>query len=683
MELYPHRNLFLIGDFVRMQRQSFCNFLERGLTKEFSKIRTIRNLETGMEVLFYPEQYLLTQPKHSPKEAILNAKTYESKIYVPAQLTNIRTGESTTQWVLLGGLPLMTKRGHFVVNGTPWVVVNQMVRTPGIYFQKRGRVFYADIVASRGAWVRLEARRGKLWARMKRAPRIPLPIFCLAFGTNIFNHIHKIPYADWPERPKKADIDAWRENLIYWERPPIGLARLRLQVALSEVDPRGEEAKILRRRLKNEPIKLPKTFAEADRWIQNETKKDRLLKAAKLEGEETDRKMLEMVHLLDNPPPFHLSVQSFRPALWGKLGNPKRYQLGEAGRLNLNSQLGNKVASYITFLTPSDLVLATEQLMARVFRARPVDDRDNLKNRKVRTSGELIQHQWLAGLLRLERLIRKGLNCSETPPSLPQLVTTKPIVGVFREFFGPNPLCQYMDQTNPLAEITHKRRVSLLGAGGLSRDTADIKVRGIHSTYYGRICPIETPEGKNAGLVHSLTVFAGVNRQGLFETPLHRVSKSQSQVASLPVSFFTANEQLTKVSPGDVNLALLKENAPVKLDTEFEKVEPHRVDFLSVSPLQMISVATSLIPFLEHDDANRALMGSNMQRQAIPVVVPDRPLVGTGLEGKTTADSGHVTQAMASGCVSFVSSDKIVVYSGSFAFDQRAELIVSDGWIKK
>nr|WQA10908.1 RNA polymerase beta subunit [Streptosarcina sp. YL-2023a] len=278
-----------------------------------------------------------------------------------------------------------------------------------------------------------------------------------------------------------------------------------------------------------------------------------------------------------------------------------------------------------------------------------MDDIDHLKNRRVKASGELIQTQIGTGFLRLEKLIREKMKKPKRNLSIRNLITTKPFNGALREFFGSSQLSQFMDQTNPLAEITHKRRVSSLGPGGISRETAGMAVRGIHPTHYGRICPIETPEGQNAGLVNSITTHAKVNSLGFLETPFYKVYLGQIQTKLGAVLFSAEKEENIKVAPGDLNLSdlnfLPKKSIPIRISEEFKKTPRNAVEYIALSPIQMISIATSLIPFLEHDDANRALMGSNMQRQAVPLINPERPIVGTGLEARVASDSGHLLQA--------------------------------------
>lgn len=339
--------------------------------------------------------------------------------------------------------------------------------------------------------------------------------------------------------------------------------------------------------------------------------------------------------------------------LFRKFMNPRTYNLGLVGRMRLNKKFG--ISEKDLTLTRLDIFCAINYLINLKFGITSVDDIDNLKNRRVKASGELIQNQLNTGLIRLEKTIREKMKKVKKGLTIQNLITTKPINGALREFFGSSPLSQYLDQTNPLAEITHKRRLSSLGPGGLSRETAGMAVRSIHPTHYGRICPIETPEGRNAGLVNSMTIHARINSHGFLKTPFYNVYQGQiqKQDSSLrdarPLYFSAEQEELVKVAPGDLKASKLNflsiSKIPIRIEKDYYRVSREQVEYIAMSPIQMISIATSLIPFLEHDDANRALMGSNMQRQAVPIMLPERPIVGTGLEARAAGDSGYVVQS--------------------------------------
>ncbi len=504
-----------------------------------------------------------------------------------------RNREGTLSWVLLGNLPLMTKRGHFVINGSPRVLVNQLTRCPGIYFHERRwgvgktekRLVYADFVSRRGAWLRLQAdKAGEVWARLKRTPKVPFALFY-------------------------QSMIACECNPLQW------------------------------------------TASDQDTLIE----------------------MYEEV----NPTKRESSAEGGKAFLDQKFKNPRTYDLGVTGRDQLNIRFGTSIATQQ--LTSKDLYYAFEQIKElqnhRIF----ADDIDNLSNRRVRAAGDLVQGQFETGLYRLEKVVLAKMRKPIADVSCKTLLTSKPLNGALREFFGSSPLSQYMDQTNPLAEITQKRRVSSLGPGGISRETAGMAIRGIHPTHYGRICPIETPEGKNAGLVNSLTAFTQVREDGTLESPYYSILQGQVQNEGgfrfLPVE--EEEQHSIKIAPGDVkvtdsrflpsNLFPIREAGNPQED--FRHASREMVNVMAVSPIQMISIATSLIPFLEHDDANRALMGSNMQRQAVPLLRPERPIVGTGLEALVVAASGHAVESHRSGYVSLVSNEQVMIYSKSFLFN--------------
>ena len=359
-----------------------------------------------------------------------------------------------------------------------------------------------------------------------------------------------------------------------------------------------------------------------------------------------------------------------RKWLFKKFMNPRSYDLGKQGRISLNKKLGLSISLRQLTLTGDDILATTDYLLKLEKGLKSVDDIDHLKNRRVRTSGQLIQIQLAIGLIRLEKIVREKMSKDTTPLNINTLVQTKLFNGALKEFFGSSPLSQFMDQINPLSELTHKRRLSSLGPGGVTRDNATLEIRGIHPSHYGRICPIETPEGKNTGLVNSMTTYAKVNAEGLIETPFYKVYQGQVQ-KNLGICFLSAEqEEKVKVAPGDLSISMLgflpNSLIPVRVADEFTKIHRDEIQFLAVSPIQMISVATSLIPFLEHDDANRALMGSNMQRQAVPLMRAQRPIVGTGLEVKAVSDSSQIVQAKFSGFISYVSAEKIIIYELSF-----------------
>nr|YP_009105569.1 beta subunit of RNA polymerase [Lobosphaera incisa]AIT94262.1 beta subunit of RNA polymerase [Lobosphaera incisa] len=605
MRYFPEKTFFLIPYFIEIQRKSFSDFLEKGIIKELFRRNPITNAKNDLELVFFPEKYQLTPPEFNSKQAIFNVKTYACKLYVPAQLTNWENNQVTFQWVLLGNLPLMTKRGHFIINGSARVIVNQLVRSPGIYYQEaiditKKKIVYADLISQRGAWLRLEIdKKKRVWAKMKKTPKISILVFLQAIGFDKDLINKSIHFSEFLENSKITD----EKKTIY-------------QL-------------------------------------------------------ETQEQALMMIYALTHPKydKTKITIEKGQKFLFRKFFNPRTYDLGQLGRVRLNKKLGLSIPLTHCTLTPQDVLFAIDYLINLEYGFGCLDDIDHLKNRRVRASGELIQNQFGTGLIRLEKIIREKMKKPKNSLTLKNLITTKALDGALREFFGSSPLSQYMDQTNPLAEITHKRRLSSLGPGGISRETAGMAIRGIHPTHYGRICPIETPEGKNAGLVNSPTILTRINSQGFLETPFYPVFQGQIQKQIGPFFFSAEQEQQINAAPGDLNyshLNFLSGNLlPIRNQDEYKRVFRNQVEYIGISPIQMISVATSLIPFLEHDDANRALMGSNMQRQAVPLINPERPIVGTGLEARVVSDSGHIIQASQSGFVSYVSGNKIIIQSYS------------------
>nr|QKN19284.1 beta subunit of RNA polymerase [Eudorina cylindrica] len=678
-------NRYFISDFVEIQRKSFYTLLEKGIIEEFSKRNPITNTKKTMEVFFYPDYYQLTPPQYTPNQAIIKSKSYTSKLYIPVQLTDRTSKIIKLKWVYVGDIPLMTKRGHFILNGCARVIVNQMIRSPGIYYQKKiyenfsdkwsekpentFTRYYADLICNRGTWLRIEMDKyNRIWAQMKRVPKIPIMWFLIAAGLTDKIILKSIMdskmllynFQDDPLNPQK-------KSLPYVTTPPAAWIKIYNLIF----------SKKLKKAQKKQKVK--KTI------IKKKTYKD-----------------LNYSELISLKKTIELKAEQGRKWLFNKFMNPRTYDLGKIGRLNFNNKLKLAVSSNITTLTPQDFLAATNNLILVSKGLRELDDIDHLKNRRVRTSGELIQMQIGVGLVRLEKTIREKMSLVLTTPqtkkndffkktknkkekrikdqtrqlrlssprelTISTILNTKPFNGALREFFGTSPLSQFMDQINPLAELTHKRRLSSMGPGGVTRDSATLAIRGIHPSHYGRICPVETPEGKNTGLVNSLTAYARVNSHGYIETPFYRVYKGQVQKKKGLYFFSAKQEEKIKLGAADLYTSeigfLPKASIPVRIVEDFTKIARNEIQYVGVAPIQMISIATSLIPFFEHDDANRALMGSNMQRQAVPILKPQRPIVGTGLEARAVSDSGHVITAKYGGIVTYISSKKIIIYSG-------------------
>ncbi len=618
----------LTPDFLEIQRISFLQFLETGLINEINRRNPITSSARDYQIFFYPEAYQLEAPEFSAKEAIIYGKSYASRLFLPVQLTNQQTGEIKFQWILLGTLPLLTKRGHFILNGCPRVVINQLIRSPGVYFQKRldsqnRDIFYADFICERGAWLRIEMDAyQRIWARLKRTPKIPVLILLQAMGMSL-----QTIFSSTSQR------DVLALSLLPYEQKTKGKSILKSSKNQNPLSV-----------LKRHPISQESALKLLSALIQARTKKEIVFNS------EIGKKFL---------------LKKFR--------NPRSYDLGLIGRLRLNKRFGLSIPTSYRQLTAEDIFHSVNHLIMVSQGIAALDDIDHLENRRVRSIGELLQIQLGLGLLRLEKMIRDRStfllenNVPTAAKDIRSFISTKAFNGAMREFFGSSPLSQFLDQTNPLSELTHKRRLTSLGPNGVSRETAGMAVRGIHPSHYGRICPIETPEGQNAGLVNSLTVYSRVDQNGFIQSPFYSVTNGQVQKETA-ITFLSAQDEMVKtIVPGDIaanSLGFIEDGSlPSRKNQEFVRQDRSKIDYIATSPLQMISVATSLIPFLEHDDANRALMGSNMQRQSVPTLCSERPRVGTGLESKIVADIGHIIQTRWSGYVSYVDSNRIVIQS--------------------
>jgi DNA-directed RNA polymerase subunit beta len=577
-----------------------------GLEEIFEEISPIEDSSETMQLSF--TNPYLEDEKYSIDECKERGKTYAAPLYVEAEFMNHQTGEIKTQTVFMGDFPLMTEKGTFIINGTERVVVSQLVRSPGVYFESAvdklsdKEIHSVRVIPSRGAWLEFEVdKRDQVGVRIDRKRKQSVTVFLKALGLTseeIAKHFQGFPSIE--EALEKDTILTKEEALkdIYRKLRP------------------GEQV-----------------AAEAARL------------------------------LLDN---FYF--------------NPKRYDLAKVGRYKINRKLGLEMPLNTSVLTVEDIVATIKYLVAlhdghttlpgmregkKVDLRLDVDDIDHFGNRRIRAVGELIQNQVRTGLSRMERVVRERMTTQDIEAITPQtLINVRPVVAAIKEFFGTSQLSQFMDQNNPLSGLTHKRRLSALGPGGLSRERAGVEVRDVHPSHYGRMCPIETPEGPNIGLIGSLASFARINAFGFIETPYRRVTKGK---VSKNIDYLTANDEDEFVvaqagTPLNADGTFAEDRILVrKKGGEVELVSPDQVDYVDVSPRQMVSVATSLIPFLEHDDANRALMGANMQRQAVPLLRSESPLVGTGMESFAAVDAGDVLVAQAPGVVTEVSADYAVV----------------------
>ena len=577
-----------------------------GLQEIFEEISPIEDSSETMQLSF--QNPYLEDEKYSIDECKERGKTYAAPLYVEAEFMNHQTGEIKTQTVFMGDFPLMTEKGTFIINGTERVVVSQLVRSPGVYFETSldklsdKEIHSVRVIPSRGAWLEFEVdKRDQVGVRIDRKRKQSVTVFLKALGLTTEEIAkHFAGFSSIEEALEKDTILTKEEALkdIYRKLRP------------------GEQV-----------------AAEAARL------------------------------LLDN---FYF--------------NSKRYDLAKVGRYKINRKLGIELPAGNTVLTIEDIIATIKYLVAlhdgrthiegtrggkKVDIRLDVDDIDHFGNRRIRAVGELIQNQVRTGLSRMERVVRERMTTQDIEAITPQtLINVRPVVAAIKEFFGTSQLSQFMDQNNPLSGLTHKRRLSALGPGGLSRERAGVEVRDVHPSHYGRMCPIETPEGPNIGLIGSLASFARINAFGFIETPYRRVVKGK---VSKNIDYLTASDEDEFVvaqagTPLNADGTFAEAKVLVrKKGGEVELVSPDLVDYVDVSPRQMVSVATSLIPFLEHDDANRALMGANMQRQAVPLIRSDSPIVGTGMESFAAVDAGDVLIAEAPGVVTEVCADFAVV----------------------
>jgi len=589
--------LTTLPDFVEIQRASFCWFLEKGLSEELEKFSSINDLYNNIELNFFGQEYKIRKPKYSIVESKYRDTTYAVRIYVPMSI-NIaqKPVDIDKTHVFIGELPLMSDRGTFIINGCERVIINQIIRSPGIYYKqekiKRSNSLFtynATLIPSRGSWLKFEIdKKQSLNISIDKTDKIKILNFFKILDISIEEILGNLTYPEF------------------------------LKDKITEENKNKETQEI-------------------------ETLFD-------------DNEKLEIHELFDN-----------------RIFNPKYYDLGNVGRYKLNNRFNLNISKFIHDLTIKDIIAIVDTLITLNCggdKERIIDDIDHLQNRRVRSVGELVQTQFRSGLLRLERLLSEKLTiCDPNVIKITTLVNPKPIMSLMREFFGSSQLSQFLDQTNPLAELTHRRRISGLGPGGFSRDHVSFAVRDIHPSHYGRVCPIETPEGQNAGLISSLSVYARVNSLGFIETPFFRVENGIALDKNEAIYLTAEEEDNLKIAAADTCLdetgKILDDLITVRYKQEFVKVLSTEVALIAVSPIQIISSATALIPFLEHNDANRALMGSNMQRQAVPLLYPTKAIIGTGLENQLAADAGMVIVTYSEGYVTQVTNNCITIKNNS------------------
>ena len=715
---------------IEVQKRSYAQFLQmdlppekrknEGLQAVFNSVFPIRDSSETLSVEFV--EYRLDSPKYTENECREKWMTYGAPLQVKIRLvvwnideqTGLRTlRDIKEQEVYFGELPLMTEKGTFIVNGTERVVVNQIHRSPGVFFDNdRGKthtsgkvLYFARIIPYRGSWIDFEFdHRDILFVRIDRRRKLPATILLRALGFSteellsffyqteriyfesgkVFKSVNpKVLEGQQASRdiryPKSGEIIVQKGRKIkashLRKMQEAGVERIQIEekelygrvLAHDIYDPEtGEVILEANEELDEEKIALLKKhkinqfdLIFFDNIRISSSLRDTLLMDKATTPEEARLEIFKWLR------PGDPATQKNADRLFESLFfNPDRYDLGKVGRMKINQRLGLSIPEDVHILTKEDIMAVVKHLIDLKDRRGEPDDIDHLGNRRVRGVGELLENQFRIGLVRMARAIKERMSFQEVETMMPHdLINAKPVMAAVREFFGSSQLSQFMDQTNPLSEITHKRRLSALGPSGLTRERAGFEVRDVHFTHYGRICPVETPEGPNIGLISSLTTYARVNEYGFVESP-YRVVKNGK--ATNEVVYLTAweEEQHTIAqanAPVDKDGKITAELVNARRKGEFVLVPPEEVDLMDVSPNQVVSVSASLIPFLEHDDANRALMGSNMQRQAVPLMVTEAPLVGTGIEKVVAKDSYVCVVAKRSGKVVSVDATRIVI----------------------
>jgi DNA-directed RNA polymerase subunit beta len=669
-----------VPNLIEIQKQSYQKFLDEGLREIFRDISPIQDF-TGNLVLEFID-YSLGEPKYSVEESKERDVTYAAPLRVKVRLLNKETGEVKEQEVFMGDFPLMTETGTFIINGAERVIVSQLVRSPSVYYStkidKNGKkTFSATVIPNRGAWLEFETdAKDIIYVRIDRTRKIPVTVLlrALGFGTNAEildllgddEYIRNTLERDNTDSPEKALIEIY-ERLRPGEPPTLENARNLLVARF--FDPKRYDLAAVGRYKINKKLHIKNRLFNmrlAETLVDPET--GEILAEA---GQVVDRRLLDqIVDKLDKNVGFqtHRVSGGVFESDEIRLQSISVYSPSEDGRVVKIISNGN-IDKSVKHITPADIIASISYFINLMHSIGDIDDIDHLGNRRLRSVGELLQNQFRIGLSRMERVVRERMSIQDQNAITPQaLINIRPVTAAIKEFFGSSQLSQFMDQTNPLAELTHKRRLSALGPGGLTRERAGMEVRDVHHSHYGRMCPIETPEGPNIGLINSLATYARVNEYGFIETPYRKVDHETGRVTD-EVVYLTADEEDNYII-AQANAKLTEDNrfaddmVVVRYNKQPDNIltmPSDRVDFMDVSPKQVVSVATALIPFLENDDSNRALMGSNMQRQAVPLLVPEAPLVGTGMEYKTALDSGVCIVARHDGVVERVTANEIHV----------------------
>ena len=707
---------------IEIQKDSYKWFVEEGLKEVFRDMSDITDYSGNLRLSFV-DYHLDDTPKYDVTECKARDTTYAAPLRVTARLVNVEKDEIKESEVSMGDFPLMTESGTFVINGAERAVVSQLVRSPGVYYaektdEKTGKkLFSSTIIPNRGAWLEYETSASDvLYVRIDKNRKLPITTFIRALGVGSNEQIRELfgederlsatLEADDTKTVEDALVEVYKKL-----RPsePVTIEGAQSYLEQLFFDPHRYDISRVGRykynkklaigaRIKGAVLSRPvidpmtgEVLAEADTTVSRELAEEierkgvlsAYINVMDNEGNVTEVKVLSngMVNLSD-----FTDFTAEELAELDSLGINEKVSFTALKELldsaNSKEELREAILEHADDLIPKNITVDDIFATVSYFVGLPhnvgnTDDIDHLGNRRIRSVGELLQNQFRIGISRMERVVREKMTLqAQDPDSItPQsLINIRPVVAAIKEFFGSSPLSQFMDQTNPLSELTHKRRLSALGPGGLSRDRASFEVRDVHYTHYGRMCPIETPEGPNIGLISYLATFAKINKYGFIETPFRKVDKATGRVLD-EVQYMTADEEDDYVvaqanEPLDENGYFIKKKVNARYRDGFQEVEASRADYMDVSPKMVVSVATAMIPFLENDDTNRALMGSNMQKQAVPLLRPENPIVATGMEYKAAVDSGVVVLAKRAGEVTYVSADYIKIRAKNGEIDE-------------
>jgi len=700
MSYYRIDEVLDMPNLIKVQKNSNKWFLEEGLREVFRDVSPIQDYTRNL-VLEFPDYRLETDnPKYSVEECKERDTTYSAPLKVKVRLINKETGEVKEQEIFMGDFPLMTDNGTFIINGAERVVVSQLVRSPGLYYAKKldktGKaLFSATIIPNRGAWLEYETDSNDvMYVRVDRTRKLPITVLVRALGygtdaqiTELLGDDERVMATIQKDSAKTQDeglIEIYK-RLRPGEPPTVESATSLLRGLFFEPK-RYDLAKFGRFKF-NKKLSLASRIAgskSAERIVSPVT--GEILVD---EDEYIDREKAEAIQN-SGINSVYLNVEGKKVRVIGNgtvdlkafvdfdvsdvgISEKVRYSVLKElmdeykDREDLKSALKENVDLLVPkHITEEDIIASVNYLVHLSYGIGEDDDIDHLGNRRLRCVGELLQNQFRIGLARMERVVKERMTIQDIDIVTPQaLINIRPVAAAIKEFFGSSQLSQFMDQTNPLAELTHKRRLSALGPGGLSRERAGFEVRDVHHSHYGRMCPIETPEGPNIGLIGSLSTYARINEYGFIEAPYRKIDKATGLVTN-EIHYLTADEEDKYIvaqanEPLDEEGRFVNRKVLCRFKDDIIEVERERVDYMDVSPKQLVSVATAMIPFLENDDANRALMGSNMQRQAVPLIRTEAPVIGTGIEYKAARDSGVVVLARASGTVEKVTANEITI----------------------